>query len=228
MESVTGLGNRSLQCVVFDLDGTLIDSCADIAAALNHTLTTLGRPTLSLANVSRYIGDGALELVRRGLQLASDDPRLHSAHATFLAYYAEHPVVHTCAYDGVFATLQQLQCRKALCTNKPRVITERVLEKLGLQEHFVSVVCGDDLATKKPSPEPLFHIARSVDVSPSTLVMVGDGAQDIRSGQAAGALTVGVSYGLHPEAMRDANPDYVIDDLRELPGLLNRLATEAG
>ncbi|MEN9577929.1 MAG: hypothetical protein RJA70_938 [Pseudomonadota bacterium] len=209
---------------MFDLDGTLIDSREDIAAALNHTLALNGHEALSLETVCRFVGDGARELVRLGLQLTNDDPLLPKAHADFLDYYAAHAVVHTRPYDGVIATLAEVSSPKVVCTNKPRVVTERVLEQLGLGQYFVTVVCGDDFPEKKPSPEPLFHIAQRLQVPPEALVMVGDGPQDILCGKAAGAVTVGVTYGIHPEAMRAAEPDYQIESMGELLPLLTRLA----
>jgi phosphoglycolate phosphatase len=133
-------------------------------------------------------------------------------------------VVHTRLCPGAESALSALSALSlALCTNKPRVTTEAVLAALGLSELFQVVVAGGDLPRSKPDPLPILHIAERLGLSPSELVMVGDGAQDILSGRAAGAFTVGVRGGIQPiERLLAAEPDLLLDSLEELPEALRR------
>jgi phosphoglycolate phosphatase len=209
--------------VIFDLDGTLIDSREDIASSANHALRELGFPELPLQTIASYVGDGASRLLEQAARLDADDPRLSELHAAFIAHYTAHPVVSTRVFPGVVVALEALsKLPLGLCTNKPRVTTELVLRALGLERYFRAVVAGDDLPRRKPDPLPIRHLAELLGVSTSELVVVGDGAQDIEAGNAAGAQTVGVRHGIQPlEMMLSARPDHVIDSLLELPELLN-------
>ncbi len=209
----------AVAAVVFDLDGTLVDSRRDIAAALNQVLGQRGNPTLELPQVCALIGNGARELVRGAFQLSETDPTLPDLLAEFVEQYALYPAVHTIPYPGVKQTLRQLQDQRvqlALCTNKPRRHTELILGALELRHFFEAIACGDDLPQRKPDPTPLLQIAMQLGVHAEQMVMVGDGAQDVESGQRAGCHTVGVSYGIHPQSMRAANPDHEIANISEL------------
>ncbi|MFO7179370.1 MAG: phosphoglycolate phosphatase [Pseudomonadota bacterium] len=209
--------------LVFDLDGTLIDSRTDIARAANHALARHGFPELPESTIALYVGDGARTLMARAAALAPEDPRLTPLHAEFLRYYTAHPVVSTRVIPGAARALEALFSRYplAVCTNKPRVTTERVLALLDLERYFQVVVAGDDLAVRKPDPGPVLHIAERLGVPPRDLVVVGDGAQDVLAGRAAGAHTVGVRGGIQGDArLIDAGPDVLLDDLSELPELV--------
>lgn len=212
--------------VVFDLDGTLIDSRQDIAEAANHALTAHGFAALALAEIVSYVGDGARLLLSRAARLELGAPALEPLLETFLAYYAEHPTDHTSLLPGVQEALTGLaHLPLALCTNKPRAITDRVLANLRLPVQFQVIVGGGDLATNKPDPLPLLHIAARLGLSPAELVMVGDGAQDIECAKAAGARSVGVEGGMQGlELMRRAGPDVVVQTLAELPAVIERFA----
>lgn len=217
-----------LGAVFFDLDGTLIDSRRDITAALNHSLARFGRSRISLESACTFIGDGAMELVRRAFELSHADPLLAEAHAAFIQYYTSHAALETTIYPGAIDALDELTREGvplALCTNKPRQATEQVLATLDLSRWFRSIACGDDATKRKPDPAPLTRLAEKLGVHPHGSVMVGDGPQDIRSGQAAGCITVGVSYGIHPDAMRACGPNHEIRKLGDLVPLLRRLAT---
>jgi phosphoglycolate phosphatase len=209
------------RAVVFDLDGTLIDSRTDIALAANHALAENGFPTLSVERVSGYVGDGAELLLTRAAAIQPGDPRLPALYAAFIAFYCAHPADHTRLCPGAAEALDgRLMLPLALCTNKPRITTEPVLAALGL-DGFHVVVAGGDLPEKKPHPAPLFHIAQALAVEPRELVMVGDGAQDVLAGRAAGARTVGVRGGIQAEArLFAAEPDVVIESLAELSDLV--------
>lgn len=206
--------------LVFDLDGTLIDSRGDITRAVNHVLEGSGRAPLPLTTVASYVGDGAVMLMQRATQLAAGSPELERLCELFRDYYAAHATEHTLVYPGVRETLERLRhspYRVALCTNKPRVITDRVLEQLQLNQYFEATVCADDLPFKKPHPAPLLAIAGRLNLDASELVMIGDGSQDVLCGKAAGARTVGVTYGIKPQdEVLSCSPDHVIDTFEDV------------
>ena len=210
--------------VVFDLDGTLIDSRLDIASSANHALAAHGLQTLSIEEISRYVGDGARWLLARAARLEHDAPALDALLATFVAHYAEHPTDHTQLLPGAREVLAQLgHLPLALCTNKPRAITDRVLENLQLSAPFRVVIGGGDLPKNKPDPLPLRHIAEQLGLRASELVMVGDGAQDIGCAKAAGARAIGVEGGMQGNALLIASePDVLLKSLFELPAALEQ------
>jgi len=205
--------------VVFDLDGTLIDSRLDIASSANHALRAHGFAELSVSELSMYVGDGARWLLARAARLDHDSPSLDPLLATFVDYYAEHPTDHTQLLPGAREALASLaHLPLALCTNKPRSITDRVLENLRLHGAFRVVIGGGDLPKNKPHPLPLRHIAERLGLSPAELVMVGDGAQDINCAKAAGAHSVGIEGGMQgSELLLASAPDMLLESLFELP-----------
>jgi 2-phosphoglycolate phosphatase len=208
--------------IVFDLDGTLIDSRLDIANSANHALGAHGFAQLSVSEISTYVGDGARLLLARAARLEATAPALDALLATFVAHYEEHPTDHTLLLPGAHEALAQLShLPLALCTNKPRSITDRVLANLRLPAEFRVVIGGGDLARNKPDPLPLLHIAAKLGLSPTELVMVGDGSQDIACAKAAGAHSVGVLGGLQgSDRLLASAPDVLLDTLLELPAAL--------
>jgi phosphoglycolate phosphatase len=217
-----------VRAVVFDLDGTLIDSRGDIAASCNHALQATGRPTRTLTEVSALVGDGGRTLLSRAAGVPEDSAALDELYGHFLAYYVAHPVDHTRLLPHAEATLEALQgagFRLALCTNKPRVTTDAVIDALGIGQWFTAVVAGDDLPTKKPDPGPLEALALVLRLVPAELVMVGDGPQDVLAGKAVGCRTVGLRGGFLPiERLLAAGPDVLLDDLSTLPRLVQSWA----
>lgn len=214
----------TLSAVVFDLDGTLIDSRIDIARAANHALCVHGLASHPLERICQYVGDGALLLLARASGWDPDDPRISGLYDNFIAYYQEHPADHTVFYPGAVELLDgRLGLPLGLCTNKPRVTCLRVLESLGILEAFSAIVAGGDLPRHKPDPAPVLRVSELLGVAPETMVMVGDGEQDVLAGRRAGSRTVGVRGGIQPEErLLEANPDLVIRSLLELPELLSR------
>ena len=208
--------------VVFDLDGTLIDSRFDIAAAANHALATHGFSTLSVPEISSYVGDGARLLLERAARLDPNATEIEALLNTFLAFYTAHPTDHTLLLPGAHEALTELQhLPLALCTNKPRSLTDAVLANLRLPATFKVVVGGGDLPKNKPDPLPLQHIAGRLGLNPSQLVMVGDGAQDILCAKAAGARSVGVEGGMQARArLLAAEPDVLLQTLADLPAVI--------
>ena len=213
--------------VAFDLDGTLIDSRGDIVAAANHALGATGRRTLPAHVIVRFIGDGAKALCARAAGLPEDAAEVEPVLAEFLAYYRENPVAHTRWMPGAQEVLEGLvdwdDLTIALCTNKPRLVTDAVLSALGVRSRFRVVVAGGDLADRKPSGAPLLFIARALGLDTARLVMVGDGLQDIESARRAGARSVALLNGYTPrEWLAEARPDVLIPTLFELREVIRR------
>lgn len=219
------IGN--IGAIVFDLDGTLIDSRADIAAAVNHILGQLGYATLPLEQVMGYVGDGANELIVRATGLPRESPELTPLLEQFLDYYTAHSADKTTWMPGAFEALNSLHTYLlAVCTNKPKVTTLAVLRALKAIDRFAVIIGGDDLPSLKPDPLPLRVIAERIGCAPSSLVVVGDGPQDIECGRAVGAFTIGVRGGIAaPERLIASGPDLVLASLWELPEAIARLET---
>lgn len=211
--------------VVFDLDGTLVDSRRDIAEAANHALALAALPRLPHPELESYVGDGAPLLMARAARLDVKDPRVARMVTDFLDYYAEHPIDYTTLMPGGAQALDELASYPlGICTNKPRRTTLSVIAGLKLAARFGSIVAGDDLPTRKPDPAMLHEVARQLGVPVRELVMVGDGPQDILAGRAAGTYTVGVRGGIQAfERLSEAEPDVVIDTLAELGDVVSRL-----
>ncbi len=212
------------RAIVFDLDGTLVDSRRDIAAATNHALASHGFPPLPELEIAGYVGDGARSLLARASRLGTKTPELDELLATFLDYYQNHPADFTKPTAGAERALEALRCPLGLCTNKPRRTTMALLRALGWEERFAATVAGGDLPVCKPAPEPLLEIARLVQTPPGRLIMVGDGPQDIECGRAVGCFTVGIPGALIPEErLLAAGPHAVLRSLVELPALVAHL-----
>lgn len=210
--------------VIFDLDGTLIDSAPDIHRAINRMLKKLGGAPLSLPELRQLIGDGSLALVQRALaarhlQGADESAALQS----FLGFYAEEPTAHTRLYPGVPGTLDRLQQRGlalALCTNKADALTRVILEQLRLRPYFSQVVGGDSLGFRKPDPRVLLHVLAASGTAPDAAVLVGDSEIDAATAQAAGVPFVLVTGGYHRGDLASIPRQAAIDDLSVLPELI--------
>jgi phosphoglycolate phosphatase len=211
--------------VVFDLDGTLVDSRRDIAEAANHALDKNGYATLAHDELESFVGDGAPLLMSRAARLDVKDERVVGLVADFLDYYAAHPIDHTNLMPGALRALDELQNYPlGVCTNKPRRTSLAVIRGLKLEPRFAGLVAGDDLPLRKPDPAPVIEAARRIGVAVSEIIMVGDGPQDVLSGRAAGAYTVGVRGGIQAfERLAASAPDCMIDTLAELPAVVSQL-----
>ncbi|MGF1640127.1 MAG: phosphoglycolate phosphatase [Rhodospirillales bacterium] len=231
-----GVGITGLKVVVFDLDGTLVDSAPDLQAALNRLMRELGRRPLGLDEVKGMVGDGAAKLVERavaatGLDGPGDD--LGVLTARFLAHYEGHATDCTRPYPGVRETLTRLRAAGlalAVCTNKPEAATREVLKDLDLDGFFAAVVGGDSLpGVRKPDPAMLRAILEAVGASPREAVMVGDNANDVAVARALGVPVVVRADGYTRTAPADLGADAVIDDFAELLDVLAVAAvTERG
>ena len=214
----------SLRLLVFDLDGTLIDSGADLCASVNAMLQHFDRSPLPDAVISTYIGDGAARLVSRSLGDPADQAFLDSALAYFLDYYREHKLDHTYVYPGVFAALDSLRLepggapRSMAClTNKPIGPSLAICEALGLSPYFFRTYGGNSFATKKPDPEGLVALMREAGVTAQETLMIGDSDVDILTARNAGTWSMGCSYGLSPHTLELVPPDCLVDSPSDWP-----------
>jgi phosphoglycolate phosphatase len=216
-----------IKLLIFDLDGTLIDSRLDLVHSVNASLRHLGRPELPDDLIASYVGDGAPMLIRRTLGADSADEALvRKGLEYFLAYYKEHKLDHTTVYDGMKEALLAIRNshigvprKMAVLSNKPVNPSRAIVEALGLGEFFVSVYGGNSFASKKPDPEGAQTILRDVGAQPKETLMVGDSAVDVTTGQNAGLWTCAVTYGFAPHTLDAANPDVVVDSPRDLAEL---------
>ena len=219
--------------LIFDLDGTLIDSVPDLAAAVNHMLLTLHRQTFDENVIRFWVGNGAQTLVRRALcgshviDQDLDQEVFEQALEVFLTYYKSHLSINTVLYPQVRDTLQQLKAagfRISIVTNKPFEFVQPILEGLGIAQYFEFCLGGDSLATKKPDPLPLLHTCKVLGVNTKDAVMIGDSKNDILAAKAAGIKSIAVSYGYnYGEDISIYNPDIVIDDFSEILGILKEI-----
>ena len=212
--------------ILFDLDGTLIDSAPDLAVAVNHMLEALNRETFSQDTIRYWVGNGAQVLVKRALSGQSDidedlDPILfEKALDIFLTFYAQNLAVTTVTYPNVPATLKALKeagYHLAIVTNKPFDFVAPILKGLNLDGLFELHLGGDSLPQKKPDPAPLLHVCEQLNVTVVQCVMVGDSKNDILAANAANMQSIGVSYGYnYGEDIGSYSPDVVVDDFADI------------
>ncbi|WP_269790031.1 phosphoglycolate phosphatase [Stenotrophomonas sp. Iso1] len=207
--------------VVFDLDGTLVDSAGDIAEAVNRTLEDLSLPRVSEATVRSWIGEGVRKLVTTALRDAGSDHALDDVMPGFMRHYNECLLRSPRLYDGVIETLQALQSRglpMAICTNKPAALVPPLLTHLGIAPFFAHIIGGDSLPQRKPAPEPLQHVAMLLEQSVQECVMVGDSATDLHAANNAGMPIVLVRYGYTRDLDLDAADAVAV--IEDMPALL--------
>ncbi len=205
----------AVQLIIFDLDGTLVDSSRDIAEAINDATSSYGLRPITVEETISLIGEGVTRLFEK-LLVTADDRMKHDIQDRFLSYYTDHLTDHATLYPGVAETLSILRGkRKAVVSNKREQLSKRLLSHLGLDRHFDLILGSDSLSERKPSPLPIFHAMERLGARPAETVVVGDSTYDIDAGRAAGACTVAVTYGYREAALlKDA--DFRIDALPEL------------
>jgi phosphoglycolate phosphatase len=223
----------NITAVFFDLDGTLVDSVPDLTAALNVMLQQLDLPEREEAQVRTWVGNGMDNLIRRALVGEMDgsqaDPALFArAKPLYKAAYADHISVYSVLYPGAregLAELHHAGVPMACVTNKPAEFARPLLEKLGINEFFVTLVGGECTPHPKPAPDALLLCAERLGVSMTEGLMVGDSLNDVGAARNAGCSVVCVPYGYnHGYDIRDAQPDAVIDSIADLPALLVKIA----
>ena len=209
----------SFQSVSFDLDGTLLDTIADLAEACQRMLTELGEPERGVQEIHSFVGRGMAVLVERCLThgYPPNHERLQIAITSFRRHYAEVNGQRTQLYPGVLAGLQAFRAtglKMAVVTNKPGEFTEILLERVGLMQYFDVVVSGDTTAHKKPHPEPILHACRVMGTRPVDNLHIGDSKNDIQSARAAGCPVFCVPYGYNEgEPVDSADCDALVSDL---------------
>ena len=215
-----GLVARKISLIVYDFDGTLVDTLFDIADAVNLSLNELGLRTLSRATIRKYVGKGVERLMAQSIGGTgyTDLPR---AVELFRRHYSENLMNHTRFYPSGREILDHFRDKKqAICSNKPEDFVRRILESLKSLDYFDAILGGDSVESKKPDPEGLLHLLDRFQCSPEMAVLVGDSPVDIETGKRAGVYTCIVNYGFgNPKEIASANPDCCIDHLSELKDL---------
>lgn len=212
-----------VRVLIFDLDGTLIDSGLDLAHSVNAALAESGRPALPHETIFSYVGDGAAELIRRALGNSAEPAELERILAFFLTYYRAHMLDNTRLYPGVREGLDQLDgYSMAVLTNKPVRFSRAILEGLHVAHFFRFVYGGNSFERKKPDPMGVRTLLQDFGASPDEAMVVGDSDVDVRTARNAGTSACGVTYGLGSAGLRDSPPDILVDSLTELPSALRR------
>ncbi len=210
------------ELLIFDLDGTLIDSKRDLADSVNAMRTHLGEPLLADETVYSYVGNGAPVLVRRALP-GRDEEEIERGLKFFLEYYRDHMLDATTLYPGVREALDELlaaDVKMAVLTNKPVRFSEHLIKGLGLDGHFFRIYGGNSFEEKKPHPKGIELLMEESGIGRDRTIMVGDSAVDVMTARNAQVRACGVSWGFQPETFAEAPPDFVIDDLSELVGMV--------
>ncbi len=217
----------ALPALVFDFDGTLIESAPEIRHCLNLLLEEYGRPAVTLAAVERMIGNGVAKLVERGFRATGGPPDdFDTALRQFIRIYNDAPIDETPVYDGVPETLARLQAAghvMAICTNKLYEPTVKILEGLDLMRYFQVVAGGDTFPVRKPDPGHLLGVLERLGVAKETAVMIGDSPNDIGCAIDAGVRSIAVSYGYSRVPPAELGADLLIDRFADLPAALARL-----
>lgn len=222
---MTGSSLPCINAVLFDLDGTLLDTHGDLCNALNRIEKSCGKPPTPHRLLRPYVSQGAMKMICMAFGYEADSPQAKSLWKEMIRLYAEDIASMTVPFPGIRESLEYLSCNDigwGIVTNKPERLSRLLLDKLELGSVPRCIVGGDTLATKKPHPEPLLHACRALRVDPSEAVYVGDDERDVIAGRCAGMLTVTVRYGYHPP---DNPPDSwradrIIDHASELIPLL--------
>ena len=208
-----------MDLIIFDLDGTLVDSRLDLAGAVNATRRHMGMEALANEQVYTYVGNGAPMLVRRALGEGATEPQVQEALEFFLEYYREHDLDHTVLYPGVKESLDRLRGagkRMAVLTNKPVRMSRHIVEGLGVGEHFFRVYGGNSFDFKKPHPIGVEALIAEAGATRESTLMVGDSSVDVQTARNAGIACCGVTYGFQPETLSDPAPEMLVDRMEEM------------
>lgn len=219
---------HELNLLIFDLDGTLVDSRLDLANSVNAMLRHYGKPELPNDVIGSFIGNGAPMLVRRSLGDPDDEKFVQEALLFFMNYYRAHKLDSTYVYEGVFPALDAILASRngsgavkmAVLSNKPVGPTRAIVEALGLGKYFFQIYGGNSFHTKKPDPAGVQALLSEAGVSTEGTVIIGDSDVDVVTAKNAGIYSVGVTYGLAPHTLEEAPPDILVDHPLELADVL--------
>lgn len=214
---------EQIRHLIFDLDGTLVDSRLDLSNSINGMLRHFGKPTLPNEVIASYIGDGAPMLVRRSLGDPDDETYVQRALEYFLVYYRAHKLDNTYVYPGIKESLDAIRFGKngnaikmSIFTNKPVNPARAIVEALGLKPYFFQVYGGNSFHTKKPDPAGVEALLQEAHTEPQETVIVGDSDVDVLTARNAGTFSIGVGYGFAPHTFVDAAPDLLVETPEEL------------
>lgn len=227
MQILRAIPLHQIRLLVFDLDGTLIDSRTDLVQSVNATMRHYGRKDLPGDVIASYIGDGANMLIRRALGDPDDEHLVNEALAWFLAYYREHKLDFTTTYPGVLESLNSLAAQPeppamAVLTNKPVHPSVAIVNALGLAPYFFRVYGGNSFHSKKPDPHGLLTLIQEAGTLPENTIMIGDSDVDVLTAQNAGVWSVGCLFGLAPHTLATDPPDVLVTSPHEWPLTLSR------
>ncbi len=222
--------SKVIKLLVFDLDGTLVDTREDLGNSVNHALVQKGLPALPMGTILAAVGDGARNLIERSLRIAkggvSPSPaETESVLSAFLEHYNEHCLIKSVPYPGVAAALEKLAgYPKAVLTNKPGQPARRILEGLDLAKHFEWIVGGDNPFGQKPDPAALNHLLTTAGVEAGQAALIGDGIQDLKAAQAAGTHFIAFLAGIGDrQTLLAGHPESTLEDMHSLPAALSAL-----
>jgi phosphoglycolate phosphatase len=208
-----------MDLLIFDLDGTLIDSRLDLANAVNATRRHMGMEPLSNERVYSYVGNGAPVLIRRSLGERATEAELQEALEFFLEYYRDHDLDYTVLYPGVKSSLDRLHAagkQMAVLTNKPLRMSQHIVRGLGVAGHFLKVYGGNSFEFKKPNPIGIRTLMEITGIDSARTMMIGDSSVDVETARNAGVRCCGVTYGFQPETLADPAPDLTVDRMEDL------------
>jgi phosphoglycolate phosphatase len=222
------LTQRDLDLLIFDLDGTLIDSKRDLANSVNATRVHMRREPIDDEVVSSWVGNGAPVLIRRAMGAEASEAEVERALAYFLAWYREHMLDNTVLYPGVREGLDELReagLKMAVLTNKPVKFSQTLVEGLGVAPHFFQVYGGNSFDQKKPDPVGIGVLRKETGAAADRTLMIGDSPVDVRTARNAGVPCCGVLWGLQPESLQSEAPDLLVDRMEELTAYVLRRST---
>ena len=211
-----------IKLIIFDLDGTLIDSSIDIANAINYAIEPYGARPITVKETISLVGEGITRLIEKLIEREGINADRNALTERFLEHYSAHLIDNTTIYPGVRETLQKLKgYKKAVISNKREALSTKILDDLGLLKYFDLVVGSDTTPERKPSPVPILHVLSKFNMNNEDAVIVGDSNFDIEAGKAAGIKTIAVTYGYRPlDLLKGA--DFIIDRMDELIDIFRR------
>ncbi len=217
-----------VEALIFDLDGTLVDTAPDLLLATNHALSLIERTPVTMEQLRTYVGHGAMNLIERGASASGDpvDPAtLKKLHGAFLDYYGENIAVSSLMFEGLDELIEQASLsglKLGVCTNKLERFSIKLLTELGIMTHFDAVVGGDTMPVMKPDPAPYLEVARRLGVDVKDTLMFGDSETDIRTAQNAGVPVIAVTFGYTAKPVSTFDPTHIISHYDEAWPLVER------
>jgi phosphoglycolate phosphatase len=218
-----------VEALIFDLDGTLVDTAPDLLGATNHALSLVERPAISYDMLRQFVGHGAMDLLRRALLATGgllDEAEMKRLHGELLKYYGENIARESTVFPGLIAMLDKAQARglkMGVCTNKVEKLSHKLLGEIGLAKYIAAVVGGDTLPIMKPDPAPYVEVARRLGIDAARTIMFGDSVTDIKTAQNAGVPVIAVSFGYTDQHVSNFAPTHVIDHYDEAWALVERM-----